>query len=65
MTHKETVEILYEDENNGREFYWPMCKVDECQNEITHDSDEYCYPHSRWYRKYKRYWNLLLTKLGV
>ena len=54
-------EILYEDDEG--EFFWPMCAKKGCLNGRTHDSDLYCYPHSRWYRPIKRYWNLFISFL--
>jgi hypothetical protein len=46
------VEVQYQDELGY--FWWKQCEVDGCTNQICLSKDEvkYCYPHSRWYRKY-------------
>ncbi len=40
-----------------------ICEKNACCNDKTHDNDKFCYPHSRWYRPIKRYYNLLISKL--
>lgn len=59
----EYVETLMEDEDG--EFWARQCTIKGCQFHTTHDSDLYCYPHSKWYRKYKRYWNILAYRIQM
>lgn len=55
-------EVLCEDEIG--EFFWPMCARDKCLNGRTHDDALFCYPHSRWYRRFLVPINLLITTIS-
>lgn len=45
-------------------FWWPHCIKDGCPNTVCLGlSEEYCYPHSAWWRRFTRYWNMLITFL--
>lgn len=44
-------EVEYLDKESGETFWWPQCQKEGCQHGICFRlSENYCYPHSAWYR---------------
>lgn len=58
---EQETEVLVDTGSGER--WWPMCSKEGCLNLKTKDSDRYCYPHSRWYRPAKVYWNRFVSWL--
>ena len=55
------IETLFE--VDGKDFWWKQCEKPKCKWHTTHDSEKYCYIHSRWYRRFKKPFNLLKTRI--